>query len=163
MDRTQSDIVQKAIAVIDFGETLQGLVALESARSLHDIPIVRSYLAYCMAKERGQFREAIRLCETAVAAEPQNAGHYLNLGRIYLLTKQKGKALATFRKGLSKDSATSGSATEESAERQAKQQALILAELRNLGIRRRAPFSSLPREHPLNRNVGRLLARLGLR
>lgn len=163
MEPTQSDIVKKAIAAIDFGDTLQGLVALESARSLHDIPVVRSYLAYCMAKERGQYREAVRLCESALTAEPHNAGHYLNLGRVYLLTRQKGKALATFRKGLSKDAATGPSATAESAERQAKQQALILAELRRMGIRRRAPFPSLPREHLLNRGVGRLLARLHLR
>jgi len=163
MDPTQSDIVQKATAVIDFGETLQGLIALESAPSLHEIPVVRSYLAYCMAKERSQYREAIRLCEAALKAEPYNAAHYLNLGRVYLLTKQKGKALATFRKGLSKDASTGTSTTAESAERQAKQQALILAELRKMGIRRQAPFPSLPRDHALNRHVGKLLARFGLR
>jgi tetratricopeptide (TPR) repeat protein len=163
MDPTQSEIVQKAAAAIDFGDTLQGLIALESARSLQDLPVVRSYLAYCMAKERGQFREAIRLCETALAAEPHNAAHYLNLGRVYLLTKQKGKALTTFRKGLSKDAATGMSTAAESAERQAKHQALILAELRKMGIRRRAPFPALPREHPLNKFVGKVLARFQLR
>jgi tetratricopeptide (TPR) repeat protein len=116
-----------------------------------------------MAKERGQYRDAIRLCETALAAEPHNAAHYLNLGRVYLLTKQKGKALATFRKGMSKDASTGGAEAAESAERQAKHQALILAELRKMGIRRQAPFPSLPRDHALNRNVGKLLVRLGLR
>jgi tetratricopeptide (TPR) repeat protein len=163
MEPTQSDIVQRAISVIDWGDTLQGLIALESAPSLHEIPVVRSYLAYCVAKERGQYRKAVHLCETALAAEPRNAAHYLNLGRVYLLTKQKGKALETFRKGLSKDATAGPSSAAESAERQAKQQALILAELRKLGIRKRAPFPSLPREHPLNRHVGRLLARLRLR
>ena len=163
MDPTQSAIVQRAIAAIDFGQTLEGLIALESAPSLQEIPVVRSYLAYCMAKERGQYREAIRLCEKSMAAEPHNAAHYLNLGRVYLLTKQKSKALATFRKGLSKDATTGSSAAEESAERQAKQQALILAELRKMGIRKQAPFPSLPRDHVLNRHVGRLMARLGLR
>jgi len=163
MDPTQSDIVKKATAVIDFGDTLQGLIALEGAPSLHDLPVVRSYLAYCMAKERGQYREAIRLCETALAAEPHNAAHYLNLGRVLLLTKQKSKALATFRKGLSKDASAGTPAAAESAERQAKQQALILAELRKMGIRRRAPFASLPRDHWANRTAGRMLSRLGLR
>jgi len=163
MDPTQSEIVQRAVAVIDFGDTLQGLIALESARSLHDIPVVRSYLAYCMAKERGQYREAIRLCETSLATEPHNAAHYLNLGRIYLLTSQKGKALATFRRGLSKDAETGTSAAAESAERQARHQALILGELRKMGIRRRAPIASLPREHPVNKVLGRILTRLQLR
>lgn len=163
MDPTQSEIVQKAVSAINFGETLQPLIALEAVPTLHEIPVVRSYLAYCMAKERGQYREALRLCESAVVAEPNNAAHYLNLGRVYLLTQQKGRALAAFRKGLSRDAAAGTGAAAESAERQAKHQALILAELRKMGIRRQAPFPSLPREHVLNRHVGKLLARLGLR
>ncbi len=164
MEPTQSEIVQKAIAVIDWGDTLQGLIALEGAPSLREIPVVRSYLGYCMARERKQYREGIRLCESALAKEPHNAAHYLNLGRVYLLTRQKGKALATFRKGLASDAATDKTDSAESpAERQAKQQALILAELRRLGIRRRSPFPSLPREHALNRIVGKMLARLQLR
>jgi predicted Zn-dependent protease len=164
MQNTQSEIVQKAIAVIDWGDTLQGLMALEGTPSLREIPVVNSYLAYCMAKERGQYREAVRLCQAALAAEPHNPAHYLNLGRIYLLTRQKGKAVAAFRKGLSSDAVTEKfPAAESPADGRAKQQALILAELRGLGIRKRPPFSSLPREHRLNRAVGKLLATLRLR
>ncbi|HSK11310.1 MAG TPA: tetratricopeptide repeat protein [Vicinamibacterales bacterium] len=164
MEKTQSQRVQNLIAVIDWGDTLHGLIALEGAPSLRGIPVVSSYLAYCMAKERGQHREAIRLCEAALKAEPHNPAHYLNLGRIYVLTNQKTKALAAFRKGLSSDATTDNSpAAESPAEGRAKQQALILAELRKLGIRKRPPFPSLPRDHALNRVAGRLLARLGLR
>ena len=162
MDR--SEIVQKTIALIDWGDTLNGLVSLEGARDLRELPVVRSYLAYCMAKERGQYREAIKLCEAALAVEPHNPAHYLNLGRVYLLAGHKSKALATFRKGLSADAVKGTSANAEStADGRAKQQALILAELRRLGIRRRPPFPSLPREHRLNRVAGKLLANLGLR
>lgn len=164
MESTQSDMVQRTIAVIDWGDTLNGLIALESEPALRDIPVVNSYLAYCMAKERGQYREAARRCEAAIAAEPHNPAHYLNMGRIYLLTKQKGKALAAFRKGLSSDVVkTNAAAAESPADNRAKQQALILAELRRLGIRRRPPFPSLPREHPANRIAGRLLATFHLR
>lgn len=160
----QSEIVRKAIAVIDRGDTLQGLIALEGAPSLREIPVARSYLAYCMAKERGQYREAIRMCQSALTAEPHNPAHYLNLGRIFLITKQKTKALATFRQGLSNDAVTGASvAAESSADGQAKQQALILNELRRMGIRKRAPFPSLPREHPVNRVVGKLLTRFNMR
>ena len=164
MQQNQSDFVQKVIAVIDWGDTLQGLIALEGEPSLLRIPVVSSYLAYCMAKERGQYREAIRLCEAALKAEPHNPAHYLNLGRIFLLTRHKTRAVETFRKGLSGDAVTgSAPAAESTPESRAKHQALILAELRRLGIRRRPPFPSLPREHPLNRVVGRFLARLQLR
>jgi tetratricopeptide (TPR) repeat protein len=161
MESTQSEIVQKTIAMIDWGDTLQGLIALEGQPALREIPVVNSYLAYCMAKERGQYREATRMCQAAIAAEPHNPAHYLNLGRIYVLTEQKAKALAAFRKGLSSDAVKTNSAAAESpADSRAKQQALILAELRRLGIRRRPPFPSLPREHGLNRVVGKLLASL---
>ena len=164
MEPTQSEVVQKAIAAVDWGDTLHGLIALESVPALREIPVANSYLAYCMAKERGQYREAIRLCEAALKAEPHNPAHYLNLGRILMLTKQKAKALATFRKGLSTDAVTEKSpAAESPADGRAKQQALILAELRRLGIRKRPPFPSLPREHPLNRVTGRVLAKFRLR
>lgn len=164
METSQSEIVQRAIAAIDWGDTLHGLIALESAPSLREIPVVNSYLAYCMAKERGQYREAIRRCEASLKVEPHNPAHYLNLGRVYLLTKQKAKALSTFRKGLSTDAVTDKSpAAESPADGKAKQQALILAELRRLGIRKRPPFPSLPRQHPLNRVVGSLLSKLQLR
>lgn len=161
---TQSQVVQTTLAVIDWGDTLHGLMALEGSPALRGIPVVSSYLAYCLAKERGQHREGIRLCEAALSVEPHNPAHYLNLGRIYVLTGQKAKAVATLRKGLSSDAVTDKSpAAESSADSRAKQQALILTELRRLGIRRRPPFASLPRSHPLNRLVGMLLAKFKLR
>lgn len=164
MENNQSGFVQRVIAVIDYGDTLHGLMALEGVSSLREIPVVSSYLAYCTAKERGRHREAIRLCEAALTVEPHNPAHYLNLGRIYLLTRQKAKAIETFRKGLSTDAVTGKSpAAESPADLRARQQELILAELRRLGIRKRPPFASLPREHPLNRVVGKLLANLRLR
>jgi hypothetical protein len=45
----------------------------------------------------------------------------------------------------------------------AREHALILDELRRLGIRKRVPFSSLRRNHPLNRIAGKLLATFGVR
>jgi tetratricopeptide (TPR) repeat protein len=164
MPQTRSDLVQKVFAVIDWGDTLQGLIALEGEPSLLEIPAASSYLAYCKAKERGQYREAIHMCEAALKAEPHNPAHYLNLGRIFVLTRHKAKAMETFRKGLSGDAVTgSAPAAESTPETRAKQQALILAEMRRLGIRRRPPFSSLPRDHALNRVAGKVLAKLQMR
>jgi tetratricopeptide (TPR) repeat protein len=163
-ESTQSEIVRKAIVAIDRGDTLQGLIALEHAPTLRTIPVVNSYLAYCMSKERGQHREALKLCEAAIKQEPQNPAHYLNLGRIYLITGHKAKAVTTFRSGLAKEVSGDGNTSAESpAEMQARHQALILAEMRRMGIRKRAPFPSLPRSHPLNRVFGRVLTRLAFR
>jgi tetratricopeptide (TPR) repeat protein len=163
-ERSPSEIVQRAIEVIDRGNTLEGLMMLEGAPSLWEIPVVSSYLAYCIAKERGQYREAIRVCQSALTIEPHNPAHYLNLGRIFRVSKHNGDAFAAFQQGLSKDAVTVTSAFVESpADEQARQRALILTELRRMGIRKRVPFPFLPRGHRLNRVVGKALSMLNLR
>jgi tetratricopeptide (TPR) repeat protein len=117
-----------------------------------------------MAKERGQVREAVRLCQSALDAEPRNPAHYLNLGRILLLADDKEKAIATFWRGLSNDPAVEVR-VEDSQRRQShhREHGLILNELRRLGIRKRVPFGSLHRGHPLNRVVGKFLSAIGFR
>ncbi|HEX7484739.1 MAG TPA: tetratricopeptide repeat protein [Vicinamibacterales bacterium] len=164
LESSQSETVQNAIAAVDRGDTLHGLITLECSPGLRGIPVVNSYLAYCIAKERGQVREAVHLCGSALAAEPRNPAHHLNLGRILLLAGQKANAIAAFRKGLSSgSSADMNVAAESPRDGQARQQALILGELRRLGFRKRAPFPSILREHPLNRVVGKLLSTVHLR
>ncbi len=159
-----SEILRKIIAAIDRGDTLQGLLALEGSPSLREIPVASSYRAYCIAKERGQIQEAIRMCEAALADEPRNPAHYLNLGRVHLLAADKAKAISTFWKGISKDPATeNGTAIDRPRKGHSRQHALILEELRRLGIRKRSPFRSLRRGHPLNKVVGKLLASVGVR
>ncbi len=163
-DTTQTDTARLTILAIDRGDTLHGLLTLECAPALRAMPIVNSYLAYCMAKERGQVREALRLCHTALSAEPQNPAHYLNLGRVYLVAQDKSKAISSFWKGLSKNAAAGTDATDESPTRgHSREHALILTELRRLGIRKRVPFSFLHRGHPLNIAAGKFLAMIGVR
>jgi tetratricopeptide (TPR) repeat protein len=160
----QFETAQRAIFSIDRGDTLQGLIALECSPQLRTIPAVESYLGYCVAKERGEFREGVRLCQAALSAEPNNPAHYLNLGRVLLLTQDKTKAIAAFWKGISKAPGAELGVLVKRAERgHSREHNLILDELRRLGIRRKSPFASLHRTHPLNRVAGRLLATLGLR
>jgi hypothetical protein len=160
----QLETVQRVIFAIDRGDTLHGLIALECSPELRTTPEAESYLGYCMAKERGQIREAVRMCQAALHAEPHNPAHYLNLGRVFLLAQDKGKAIATFWKGISKaPGAERGGPVERSHRGHAREHGLILDELRRLGIRKKAPFAGLDRSHPLNRMAGRLLATLGLR
>lgn len=163
-DTNQLDAAKHAFHVIDRGGTLQGLFILESSPELHDIPVANSYRAYCMAKERGQIREAVRLCQAALDAEPNNPVHYLNLGRIFLHAGDKSKAIATFWKGISRaPGAQPGVTVAAPSNGHAREHALILEELRRLGIRKRVPFSSLRRGHPLNRIAGKLLKSFGVR
>jgi tetratricopeptide (TPR) repeat protein len=164
VDSLQFEAVQRVLFAIDRGDTLHGLIALECSPEFRALPAVESYLGYCVAKERGEFREGVRLCQSALHAEPNNPAHYLNLGRVFLLAQDKSKAIATFWKGISKaPGAERGVAAETSARGHAREHGLILDELRRLGIRKSTPFPALHRSHPLNRITGKLLATLGIR
>jgi tetratricopeptide (TPR) repeat protein len=164
VDHSEFESAQRVIFAIDRGDTLHGLIALECSPHLRTIPAVESYLGYCIAKERGKFRDAVRLCQSALTAEPDNPAHYLNLGRVFLIAQDKGRAIAAFWKGISKaPGAETGVLVKRARRGHAREHNLILEELRRLGIRKKAPFPSLHRGHPLNRVAGKVLATLGLR
>lgn len=156
--------VNFAIAAIDRGQTLQGLLALEHTPGARVVPLARSYLAYCMAKERGQVRDAVGMCHEALSADPSHPGHYLNLGRILLVAGDKQRAIATFWRGISRNSGPENtSAHDWPRHGRRREHDLIMDELRRLGIRKPPPFRSLRRSHPVNKFTGLLLARIGLR
>lgn len=128
------------------GETLVALVHFEAAARLRDVPAAKSALGYCLAKERRQYQQGVSLCREAIAADPADPRHYYHLGRIFLLTRQKTQAIAAFRRGL-----------------KLKRHQPIMDELRRLGIRKPPVFSTLDRQHVLNRSFGVLLTRFGFR
>jgi tetratricopeptide (TPR) repeat protein len=104
-----------------------------------------SLMGYSLAKDAGQYLEGIELCLKALAVNPHNSDHYLYLGRIYLLAGKKTSAIKAFRNGL-----------------KIRKDARIIQELKLLGIRRFPLFSSLPRNHVVNRVSGKILRILKL-
>jgi hypothetical protein len=82
----------------------------------------------------------------AIKKEPQNSLLYLNLGRIYRLSKRKGDAVKIFREGLKFE---------------VNQQ--IIDELTKIGIRKRPVIPFLRRSNPLNKYLGVILHKLRLR
>ncbi len=104
----------------------------------------RSSYALALALVRGQFMGAVELGRAAIREEFYNADLYLNLARIYLAFGFKAEAVRFLRRGLMVD---------PDHER-------IGRKLCELGVRRRPPIRFLPRDHPLNRIVGRVQARL---
>jgi len=76
----------KGVEALDQDNTLSALFYFEKALDIEDSPIISSYFAFCIAKERGQLSKAISLCEEAIKKDPESSIHYLNLGRIYLLS-----------------------------------------------------------------------------
>jgi tetratricopeptide (TPR) repeat protein len=128
------------------GKTLSALSCFEHALKKEDSPSIRSYYAFCIAKERGQIKKAMLLCKEALEQEPDNSIHYLNLGRIYLFTRQKVEAITIFREGLNHETNKE-----------------IIEELDNLVPRKTPVIPFLKRENPINKYIGIILKALRLR
>jgi Flp pilus assembly protein TadD len=122
------------------------LVCFEKAIRMEWSPEACSSLAYCRAKVKGNYLEAILLARKALELEPDNPVHYGNLGRILILSGDVDEGIRMLRKGLLYGEHIN-----------------IIQELERLGVRRPPIFRRLARSHPLNRNLGQLLSRLGLR
>lgn len=141
-----AEIVAKGIEALSRGHTHLALVCFERAAQMERSPIISSYLAFCLAAARGRFEEAMAMGNEALAKEPTNAVHYLNLGRVYLLAGRKEEAIRIFRQGVQHEG------HEE-----------VIRELERLGTRKPPVIRLLRREHLLNRWLGIILGKLGLR
>ncbi len=140
------EIYEKGLQALSNGHEYLALACFRQAANVGKAPLYRSFLAFCLAKARGRYREAIALCGEALETESSNAVHYVNLGRIYVLAGQREKALETFRQGL-----------------QYQRNDEIHRELERLGIRGKLIFPFLKRSNPLNKYSGLLLKKLGYR
>jgi Flp pilus assembly protein TadD len=139
-------LIERGVAAAERGNTLDALFHLESAGHSGSTPRLCSYLGYCLAKERREFKRAAELCIEALKQEPEQAVHYLNLGRVYLVAGQKAAAIRTLRKGVKFGKSRP-----------------IIEQLVKLGIRKAPVVASLPRSHPVNKHLGLLFKRLGMR
>ncbi len=140
------EIYEKGLQALSNGHDYLALACLVRAANLEKAPLCCSYLAFCLAKTRGQYCEAIAICGEALEKESSNAVHYVNLGRIYVLAGQREKALETLQQGL-----------------QYQRNDEILGELERLGMRGKLIFPFLKRGNPLNKYCGLLLKKLGYR
>jgi tetratricopeptide (TPR) repeat protein len=138
--------VAKGLEALNRDHVYLSMVCFEQAIHLERTPLTCSCLAYCLAKVRGSFPEAVALAREAISLEPENPTHYLYLGRIHILAKERKDAVEVLRQGL-----------------EHKKSPEIIRELEALGARKPAIFKWLPRSHPLNRCLGLLLDRLGMR
>ena len=136
----------KGLSALQHDHLYLALTCFEQAMLLERTPECCSYMAYCIAKARNAYDEAVMLAREALHDEPFNPLHYLHLGRILLMARRRQEALDVLRSGIPHDS--SGD---------------IIIELERLGRRSPPVFSSLKREHPLNKYSGMVLSRLGLR
>lgn len=145
-NKKAEEIFIKGLQAYSNGHEYLALVCFENAAELEKHPLYCSYLAFCLAKVRGQYCKAIALCKEALEKESSNAVHYVNLGRIYLLSNQRENALKILRQGL-----------------QYQRKEEVLRELKRLGMRGKPVFPFLQRRNPLNKYCGLLLKKFGCR
>lgn len=136
----------KGLHAFHQGRTLTALALFEKAISMESTPLYLSYFAVCIAKERGQVRKALSICKETIGLDPGNSFHYLNLGRVFLLTGNKLEAAKAFRDGLNHNTNPE-----------------IIAELNRLVIRKPPVFPFLRRENFINKYAGMVLTTLRLR
>jgi len=134
-----SELVSRGIKECDSGNTLGALMYLEEASRKGRTPLLNSYRAYCLAKERKSYREAIELGIGAVNEQSGNLVLYRNLAKIYILAGQRKNALKVLRQ-----------ATKRGRDEQ------ILRLIKKLGIRKKPVLPFLQRENPINIFLGKL-------
>lgn len=137
---------QRARQELENGKVLAALARLEAALRQQDHPAWYSLLGFCIAKERGHLKRGEELCRDCIARQPHLPDHYYFLSRVMLLSGRKDEALQTLRQGLAQGDSSA-----------------VKTLLQELGIRKPPLFGRLHRDHPLNKYLGLLLARLGLR
>lgn len=120
--------------------------ALKLYRSTNALPSWRclSYFGLSLALTSGSgIPEAVRACESALKNDKYDGELYLNLGRVYLLSGRRGKAIQTFQRGLEEEP----------------DHAELRRALREADRRARPVLSLLPRSHPLNVYLGKRRSR----
>ncbi|PLX88687.1 MAG: hypothetical protein C0614_02340 [Desulfuromonas sp.] len=146
MAEDANSLISKARQALLANNALVSMMYLDRVQDDYSRPVVKSLLAYCLAKEKRQFQKALSLCAEALREDPTDPEHYYHLGRIYLLATKKDFAIAAFRKGL-----------------KVKRYEPIVNELTRMGLRNKLVFDGLPRNHALNKLAGLVLSRVGAR
>jgi tetratricopeptide (TPR) repeat protein len=140
------ELYQRGLMALQQRNSLAALAFFEKAYAIRQTPLTASHLGLCIATERGKLSDAVALCNDAIAQDPQEPRHYLNLAKVYLKAGRKTDCLDTLRKGIAQ-----GDHPE------------IRLLLDTVGMRKPPVFSFLPRKHFLNRYLGFILRRLRLR
>ena|SRR5271157_296105 len=140
------ELFKKGLEALAQGRMIPALASFEKALELEDNPAFYSYFALCIAKERGQVKKAISLCEEALKKDAENTAHYLNLGKILLHSGHQENAILVFRGGLKYGNNPQ-----------------IIDELYKLGTRKPPVIPFLNRNNLINKYLGFIFKMLRLR
>ena len=104
-----------------------------------DEPCYLSYYGLIVALHEKNFQDGINFCRAAILRASCEAELYVNLCRVYARGGQRKKALETLVEGL----------------KFASDKPSILTEMRRMGCRRKPVLRFLPRDHFLNKSLGK--------
>jgi predicted Zn-dependent protease len=103
-------------------------------------PFYISYVGVAVAAAERKWAEAEKMCQSAMRLNRRQAQLYLNLAEVYVAADRKQDAADVLARGL----------------RYAPHDQRLKMGLDRLAIRRPAVLSFLPRQHAVNRNLGKL-------
>jgi hypothetical protein len=98
-----------------------------------------SYYGLCIASLYKQYSEGVEYCNISMRVQPSNPEHCENLGKIYLLMRNRRKAVEAFFDGLEREPGNTA----------------INRLLNRIGRRREPVISFLSRDFPINIWLGR--------
>lgn len=130
------------------GRALDALAAFEAAWQMAPLNgLAASWYGRLLMEQRGLHRRAVAMCHEGVKLAPDEMETHANLAVVLVAAGERAAAV----EGLRLAAARFG----------AHHQLGQLLEM--VGIRRKPMFAALPRSHPVNRYLGMLTWRLGMR
>ena len=134
-------ICQQGIDLCDTNEYAQAHKLFQQALAMYpQSPRINSWLGYTTAIVENKVATGIQLCKKAIDSDVPDAMFYRNIGKLYLMQKNKRGAIGAFAKGLQIDKGNN----------------YILKEWKVLGFRRSPLIKFLGRDHPINKFFGKI-------
>ena len=106
-------------------------------------PRYMSYYGLILALSEQNYQDGINFCRAAIVQAVCESELYMNLSRVYTKAGQRRKALETLAEGL----------------KYTANKAQLLGEMKRIGCRLRPVLPFLPRDHFLNKSLGKLTYR----
>lgn len=149
MEEEPQKLFEKGVAMLKRGYPGDAVDCLEKALEKgFKSSACYSWLGLAYARSgRKIISKAEELCMKAIKMDFVWSQYYLNLAEVYVIWGKKEKAIKTLEEGLKID----------------RDNTEILNELERLGVRRRSLLPFLPRSNPINKYLGKILYKVGLR
>ncbi|HVN82801.1 MAG TPA: hypothetical protein VMW38_27710 [Terriglobia bacterium] len=107
-------------------------------------PLYMSYYGVVLALSEDNYQDGINFCRAAILLAVCEPELYINLSKVYSRAGQRKKALETLVEGL----------------KYVANKTQLLTEMKKLGCRRKPLLPFLPRDHFLNKSLGKLTHRM---